>query len=279
MIRSMKNLFLSMLVLLLSSGVSMATEQDLDQRVSTVMQKAGVNEQLAQFPQTVLAGLARSSQRLSTQNFEMYDRMQRAIGKAYAPALLSERVKQHLKKNLSENDLADVLAWLNSSLGERISRLEVAASSPESLAEMQRKADLLATDSGRVTRVKRFIRAVNATEVLISMSLNSEIAAAIGKSGFDASPGSFSEEQAKYAEEQVRNEFTKRMEPLRPRLENDILRSYLCTYAALTAEDFERYITFVESSAGKRYNAVLFQGISAAIVEASHDLGRRMRSR
>jgi len=272
MVRTVKILSLPMLVLLLFSGVTRAAEQDLDQRVSIVMQKAGVDEQLAQFPQTVLADLDRSSQRYSAQNFEMADRMQRAVGKAYAPALLRERVKQYLKKNLSEKDLSDVLGWLNSPLGERITRLEVASSSPEAFGDKQRKVGILAKDVERVARTRRFIRAVNATDVLINMSLNSEIAAAIGLAGLKTPADSFSEEQ-------VRTEFTKKIEPLRPRLEQEILQSYLYTYAALTAEEFDRYIAFVESTSGKKYNAVLFQGISTAIVEASHDLGQRMRAR
>jgi len=255
--------------LLLYSGVCIAGEGKADQElVRTLMQKSGLNKQIEQIPLMMQAGMVQAEQnepsRKLTQK-EMSD-LNSMVATAFDAKAINAAVQKHIRSTLAEKDIRAALAWLNSPLGEKITRLEEDASTPAAYTEMQAMADTLAKNTARVAQLRKLDSAVKATEAGVSVALNIQI------SLLTAMSSQVPRDKRPSADE-IADRVNKNSAEMRSVVAQETLLSFLYAYRTLTDAEVERYIAFAESESGRKYHASTAKGVSDAVVQASRTLG------
>jgi len=235
------------------------------QLVQMLMRKSGLDKQLEQIPAAVQAGIDQAQQQKGLSSDDMAA-LKRLSALAFDAKALNDAVRTHVQANLSGKDIEAALVWLGSPLGERITGLEEAASTPPAVAEMQSMAGRLAGDKARVEKMKKLDVAVQATESNVRMVLNMQVVITV------AMTVSMEPDQQPSVDD-ILHEVNKNSALLRSMLEQQILLSFLYAYRSLTDAELDRYIAFAESAAGKKYQMVTIEAVSGAMADAGRKLG------
>jgi hypothetical protein len=188
------------------------------------------------------------------------------VAKAFSADRMIDTVRNHMHTRLTENDVSAVLAWLTSPLGERITRLEEAASAPGVRTGSAVAGDAAQDDPERTERLRKLDRAVKASEAAASSSLNFQVAMLTAMTAA-------MDPELRPAFDAVLAEARKRSEQARPLLEKRAFEHLQRVYRPLSAGDIDQYIVFAESEAGRKYHAVVLQAMQEATLNASRDLG------
>ncbi len=256
-----------MVVLVLYAGLCMAGEKKTDPRsIETLMIKSGLSKQLAQIAPMVQAGMAQQNQKSEALSPEQMNELSGMADRAFDAKVLIEKVQKHLQANLSETDVQAALAWLRSPLGEKITKLEEDASTPAAYAEMQKTADKLTGNAGRVKLARKLDNAVKATEAGVAVALNTQtamIAALTSKAAPENRP----------TMEDIEKEVNKNRGQIQSAVEQGTLLSFLYTYRSLSDAEIGKYIDFASSASGKKYHAVTAEGVTAAVTGAARVMG------
>lgn len=231
--------------------------------IDLLMHKSGIWQQLAamsaQFEQGVDQG--------TTQQGIQDERITASLREAYKVACSPDRLRSALAKtlaaDLSAEEVDAALAWLGTDLGARITRLEEEASSR---APPERALELVAAlPAERRELYLRLARAIHAGEVGAATLINMSYGLARGIR--IAAPGTQDPEEIREA-----------LQANRPRIVTMIRQQFLgaavVTYATLSDAEVERYVAFVESPAGRRYQAATASALDRALTDASVEAGR-----
>lgn len=239
------------------------------QLVQTLMRKSGLDKQLEQIPAMVQAGIDQAQQQQQQQQRLSPDDManlKRLTAVAFDAKALNEAVRTHVQANMNGKDIEAALAWLNSPLGEKITGLEEAASTPQAAAEMQSMAGRLTGDKARSEKMKKVDVAVQATESNVRMVLNMQVVITV------AMTASMEPDQQPSVDA-ILHEVNKNSAQMRSMIEQQTLLLFLYTYRTLTDAELDRYIAFAESAAGKKYQTVTTEAVSGAMVDAGRKFG------
>ncbi len=256
-----------MAVLVLNAGLCMAAGKKADPRsIETLMIKSGLNKQLEQVAPMVQEGMAQQNQAANRLSPEDLNKLSGVSAKAFDAKALKEKVQKHLQANLSETDVQAALSWLRSPLGEKITKLEEDASTPAAYAEMQKMADKLAGNAGRVELAKKLDRAVKATETGVALALNTQTA-------MIAALTSGVEPEKRPAMKEIEKQVLMNKEQVRSAVEQSTLLSFLYAYRGLSDAEIGKYIDFANSASGKKYHAATSEGVSAAVTDAARVMG------
>jgi len=167
-------------VFLLHPGLSRAAVNETDkQLIQTLMRKSGLDKQLEQIPAMVQAEVEQTQQQQKVFPQSELPNIKRLVAVAFDSKALNNAVRAHIQTNMTGKDIEAALIWLNSPLGEKITGLEEAASTPQAMAEMQSMAGGLAGNKARVEKLKRLDNAVQAIESNVRMALNMQVAMTI----------------------------------------------------------------------------------------------------
>jgi hypothetical protein len=262
----------ALLLGLLLLPVSLATAEAPSDKLETLMKASGLSEQLVQFEQLMLVQLR---QGVGEPSFSgpVSDRVEEAVSSAYAADRLQQRVLRHLEGGLSVDEIDRVLEWLGSPLGERITRLEEVASTPEAYREQNEIGDFLVENVGeeRLERYERLEEAVEVSELTYSISVNTMLAVAQGVAlvapGVESPPV-----------DELRESIESRKEEMIEGFRQASIRSFAYTYRELEVADLDRYIEFAESQIGRKYHSVVSAAYERALSEAGRDFGLALGS-
>lgn len=244
---------------------------DLEAAVRELMVKSGIDKQSDSFSELVRAGMQQARQQHGGAADADHDALEAAAAKAFSPTIIKTAVARAFTAGMTATDINAALAWLNSPVGTRITKMEEAASTAEAYAAMQAWAQGLKEGDlapARVELVRRLDRAVKATEFSVSMMMNSQLAIVAALTATQPAA-----EQARTFEAA-----RARIEQHRPQLLTNVQRttllSMLYAYRELPDADLERYIEFARSPGGSKYMEVAMKGLDEALLEASRNAGR-----
>jgi len=88
--------------------------------------------------------------------------------------------------------------------------------------------------------------------------------------------GSGATQRASYG--QARYNMERAMAPMWGELEQVVTMMYLFTYQGLSDAELDQYIEFTESVSGRKYNQVLYDGLSHAFSNAGQSLRQSLKS-
>ena len=195
--------------------------------------------------------------------------MRGAVTAAYDPEIIKRAIMDECHETLSIEDLNQVLGWLRSPLGRRITRLEESAASPESFLALQRYAvevQQTPPPPERLAVVQQLDAAVKVTETGVEIAMNTQLAVAMAvlaslpveQQPTPANLAAALEQQRAQIQNLVRNQ---------------TLISLLYTYRGITDDEILEYIAFASSSAGVRYHDASIAGFKSALLEGGYKWG------
>ena len=260
-----------MIVLLMLPVIGHAQNQN--ELIQSLYVKSGIDKQVRQLPLLIQSSVV--------QAFEKDDRIndlprhtKTAISGSVQESFSPERIKKTIIKEVTATmtvkDLNMVLKWLDSPLGKKCTRLENAASTPETLSGVKKFAARLKQAppaAKRLDILRRLDAAVKATETNVEIAMNTQLAVAY------AIVKSLPEEQQRSI-----TDIAAQLEKNRPQIEavmkSQTLLFALYTYRDLTNAELEKYIRFAACPAGIKYHGATISGFKKALLDGSLKWGK-----
>lgn len=248
----------------------LASAQEASAKVDELIVKSGLQRQIGLMPEVVNASFEQRMSQDAKVKPEEAAQLREAIAQSVTPAVILGSIKEHIQGNLAESDLDAILVWLNSSLGQKITKMEEEASSAQAYLELQTFAQGLANnppDPARVEVLGQLDQAAHMSQFSVNfkmdMMINMTEAMAIAAGRTDVR----------------REDLLMALESNRVGIEQgsaqEVLISGLYGYQGLTVEELKEYVNFYKSEAGQKYADVVTRGLSDALNKTFKDMGRR----
>jgi hypothetical protein len=245
-----------------------AHAQNQNELIQSLYLKSGMDKQVKQLPHLIRASLEQALEeddRINQLPRHTKSALSGSVQEAFAPERLKKTIIKEVKESMTVKDLDKVFRWLDSPLGEKCTRLEEAASTPETLSEIRKFAARLQQSppaANRLDILKRLDAAVKATETNVEITMNTQLAVAF------AVVKSLPIEQQGSLED-----IAAQLEKNRPHIEA-VMRSQtllfaLYAYQDLTNAELEKYIQFATSPAGTKYHGATISGFKKALLDGS----------
>jgi hypothetical protein len=242
--------------------------QDQTKLIQSLYFKSGMDKQVKQLPLLIQANIEKGLEkddRINQLPRHTKSAISGSVHDAFAPERLRNIIIKEVKKYMTVKDLNKALKWLDSPLGKKCTRLEEAASTPETLSKVQKFAAQLQQTpppANRLDILRRLDDAVKATETNVEITMNAQLAVAF------AIVKSLPLEQQGPLED-----ITAQLEKNRPQVEavmkSQTLLFALYTYQNLTNAELEKYIQFATSPAGTKYHVATISGFKKALLDGS----------
>ena len=187
----------------------------------------------------------------------------------YAPADFRAAVEARLRQDMEADEVEEVLAWLESPLGRRVTAVEEAAVGPDAYEKSQAYASALEEGSvpeERVALLKKLDEAVNLTETSVEIGVHAQLAAALAANAVQPPEQRLEPQQVMAIVEGTRG-------MIEAMTREQVLLSLLYTYQDLSEAELQGYIGFATSPAGNTFNRLVSEAMSRTFVEKSGDLG------
>ncbi len=264
----MKNLMSFSILLLLSFlSLSIATGADLES-ASELYLKSGLEKQMGDIGPALLAGYQNNynqSKNLTLHDKNVNRNISLIIENSFDIQAMKATVISGIMNNISEFDITQILHWLNSSAGKKITALEEMSGSKKGMEETQRYIRELKKSSVSKERV-RIIKALNSSmqieETTIDIALCTQFALLM----------TFKKKDKKLSYDDIQNlyaNFKKNREQIEPMVQHQVHGSLLYTYQTLPDEPLDKYLFFAQSESGKNYSRVTSQLIVQTITDSS----------
>ena len=267
----MRKLFWILIVILFQLEASNAIAGQADKKALTVkiMEQSGMNEQIRQIPLVYSSVLSQNRSKIPP---DSYSTLERETIKLFDPEKILKEMSRQIEKNLDMKAMQDVLAWLESDPGQKITAMEKDSSTPEGVKAMQESAGQAGQtplSQKRLELVERFIRATKTVETSVDMLMSVNLAIATAHNAV-----------LPVEKRKDPGEIKTLIEPERPKLQEkarkNAITNNLTIYKTLKDEEFQRYVEFAESSSGKRYHEVTSGAMKESMQRICVELGKKM---
>jgi hypothetical protein len=239
-----------------------------DVLVRELYSKSRLKKQLEMFPVTSRAALGEAAQRdpkMKDFPADLLAAMTGAIDRAFAEGELKGIVLKELKERLTVPEVKEVLVWLDSPLGKRITLMEEMGSTPAAYFGMQQFASQLRSSPPAADRLKiigRLDSALKAVEFNVDMLLSMQ--AAVAMAFFSALPA-----EREMPFENLLKEMAKAKPAIEAEVHSQVQLSILYTYKDLSETEIEQYIAFLTSPPGHEHQAAVAAAIKKAFIAGS----------
>jgi|GEM_PF-1044993 len=242
---------------------------DIKSSVREVYEVSGMATVVKEVSHHYLSGLAQIRDRLPP---ELYSALRQAGLEAYDWKRLETIILSGLEETFDAGLVQEVMGWLKSPLGRKITALENESSTPDAMRKLESYAKQLQKNPPSKSRLEleeRLETAVRASEQCAEVFLLSFLGAAMGQSALqphEERPGT--DQMRKWLAEQ------------HPRILQNCREFqrllFLFTYQSLSDDEISRYVAFAESESGRKYHEKTFAAFKAAMADASSENGKRV---
>jgi len=262
---------LSKLILTLAlfgfSVAGISAESNKAALVLALMHQSGMDAQIDLIPQQVKAGIRDSARQGVPIDVVIQDKLVDAMD----TRSLNQSVQRYMVEEMSQDEVQRVLSWLESPLGKRVVAMELTASQPDTMMKMFEVYKIEQARPGRLERIQRIDEAVLSKERTKDLMVNIQVFLGMAMAAESGSMQRASYGQTRYNMEQA-------MAPMWGELDQVVTMMYLFTYQGLSDAELDQYIEFTESSVGRKYNQVLYEGLSDAFTNAGKSLRQSLKS-
>jgi hypothetical protein len=246
-------------------------------RIDELMHKSGIWEQVASVRDQVKSGVReawtdqKNSGRPGTSALDLM-RLEAAVDKAFAADTMRRAVAAELGSELAPKDVDEVLVWLDTDLGRKLTRLEEEASRAEETVKTEKDArELVAkVPPARLAQYERLVTALRLDQANVETTLN--MMAAIIYAVAAASPQADPDEAVR----QLRKSYEPQRKQMEAHFHQLALASMSRSYRGVSDADLQRYAVFNETPAGRRYNDAATKAFERALVQGCLELGRQL---
>ena len=232
--------------------------------VVTIYEKSGMDVLINQIGGLYLSGLAQHQSKLPP---ELFNALQQAGRDAFQARKMRKKALELMESSVDPVLAQEILDWLLSPFGQKITALESIQFSPKTLQDVQAFRKQLQSNpppQNRYSLISRLDAATGASEK------NVEVALAILVQTATAIQGAISKGE-KISVQEMRRQMALR----RPQLEQNAKKStglsLLYLYQTLTDKELERYVSFSESETGTAYHKMAFEALMAALSGAAEE--------
>jgi hypothetical protein len=235
------------------------------------MRRSGLWQQLAQVEPGVQRGITQSDAELRRLNDEQLDRLRDAARAAYGPDRLRQSMRTELAASLPDAETVRALQFLATNLGERVTALEEAAATPDNSERIEKLADdaAAALPPARRDLIERMVKATRIAEVAASIIVNQQLGVMRGFAVYAGNADSDSEDEARHR----LNRYREQMVVV---LGQRMAAQSAVVYGPLSDDDLARYVTFLESPAGRQTSDAVSAALDRVLAKAAFELGRRI---
>jgi uncharacterized protein DUF2059 len=259
-------------ILLVSCGLASAAVVAATALVKQdLITKSGMERQVREIPGSIKLGIDQARQQGAPIDNKLAQAWAETVPLAFNADKMLAFIDKGLQKILTPEDDRLLLAHYNSPLGRKITELEVKASRPEAAAEIQAYAQkLMANPSAHANRLalyQEIDKAVGGTNMAVELAMAMQVAVQVGMVSAMTGPKDLNVRAMKAAVEKTKFALTQQMA-------SAILASFAYTYRDLSTKELTAYLAFLNSSAGKKFNADAARLLSEAIALQTEDLGK-----
>lgn len=236
------------------------------------LQKSGLSKQADLFEATIDREIENSEERFGKLDPTKRALLRRAASQSYAADRLRDALRARLSESLSVDDASRAIAWLDTALGTRITRLEESASAAMAQTSQADDAAAKALSSlspERKALLERMMQAVDASATVTNVTVNQILGVARGAAAL------IGKSQA-----QIDAEIGSRMPLLRAQIKGAVEPALVAfsaiTYASLSDDEISQYVSFLESETGRRVSTVVNAALDTVLTAAAVDFGQRI---
>ena len=234
-----------------------------------LMKLSGLEQQIRQIPQQILAGFDKDGKKLPPQR---YTALRRVLSQAYNAQTLEQHVYRRVHSELNHELATKTLGWLRTDLARKITKLEEQASTPQAMQQMEvfaKKLESSPPSQQRLGLARRIDLATDATELMLDITESSTFGLAM------ALDATLPPDQ-RQGEARLRVQMERQRQKLRETYQELSTVNSLFTYQSLRDAEVERYVDFLESEVGTQYTTLANTALKDALYEAGTHVNRGM---
>lgn len=191
---------------------------------------------------------------------------------AFDPDTMLAAIEANMAGKLSPAELGELAAFFASSLGQRVTEIDLAAirsprSEQDTLAGKRIVEDLASTDPARLAVFRKIIDDLNMVDNLEAITLNFFYALV---AGMNAAEGQSLPDDAMAAAARMLSA------DVRENAEDRVLASSAFDYRELQFTELEDYAHFLASPAGGRYYDLAFHALGTVLADEARAFGNRL---
>ena len=269
----MRTKLLTWTILLSFLAIPVYGQDQHESLVQDLYVKSGIKEQLKQLPAVLQASLDQQDQENEDLNKlpgNVISTIRGLVPQAFAESKMKARVIEELGRGLTEQELEETLAWLDSPIGQKCTKLEEAAATPEAFSEMQGYGDEIKKSppsAERLQALQKLDSASRFTEGAVEMTINLQTAVTLAV--VSTLP---TEKQMSPAE--IEQEIQKNRPALVSQVRSQTFIQLVYTYRTLTIGEIGSYVRFATSPTGKKYTDASEAALKKATLEGGLRWGK-----
>jgi hypothetical protein len=259
------------LALVLWTASALAQAQLPEEGIAVAQQlvvRSGLAEQLKSVPQQFDMEVAQAR---GTEPDHVLDAMAEAARASFRPELLQQDIVEVLAARMPVADMKRAIAWLETSVGRRVTRAEELASSTLTPESLQAHADGLKRKPQTAKRTRLIAELIIATKA-IEQTANLIEGVALGMAmGMDSTQPVQNRQGLPTLQARLRSLMPP--EQIRLSLAEAVPNLYGYMYREVSDADLAAYLAFNRSTAGTKYNDTLIAAFTEAMLRASMRTG------
>lgn len=248
-------------LLVFFANVTLAGEAEKQRLVTSLMYKPGLISQIESNAETIINEYVKALKNQSMTN-DQIEKLSRIITPFFNATVTKGDVRQYFVDNLSVGDIKEVLVWLESPLGRKITQYEEETSNPKIFANIIALSEPLKSNTVRLNKLKNIDELTGGIEGAVRMAKNSQISLVIAMM-----PGLPKDQRISI--ESLKEEMKKDEESLREIITSQMLSYQLVSYKNIADDELDRYIAFLDTASARKYHKVTIDALDQSLVKAN----------
>lgn len=252
------SVFLVFFVLISISSFASQEPLKKSNLVDKIYTKSGLAKQVPALRSQVDMHMNVYKDKLPPEAMEVFTR---EVNKIFDPKILENRIKQDIALSLDNQTILHILKWLNSPLGEKITKLEEQSSTPEETQKMIsfiQQNNIKDFPKKRLNLFRKIDSEINATDMATDMGIY------VGVSVVDIL-NDMNSESPSYSKEQLMQHIQTQRSQIKGEVENQVLLSCLYTYRNLSDEELSKYLDFMQLNSSRSFNDAIIKSLLRAV--------------
>lgn len=246
----------ALLVVLMVVSVPVVRAEESIERLLDV---SGLRHTLEQLPDVIVAALDAPQPDVDIP-LQIRVALKDAARQAFATQTLLSAAREHLQSRLNEQQVASAIAFFQSPLGRKLTRLERELADPSVAQTFESYVRGLADRPPAYARLKligAYDAATGSSEAVMAVMESTALAVALGLNASQP-------KQAQLPSQDLRHRIREALPEIEAQARVHVMASLLFTYRGLDDAEFASYVRFLEAPAGAGYaraSAQLFQRV------------------
>lgn len=219
-------------------------------KASLLLKHSNIEKHLEALPGTLTGALQRGGQQTVAMPTSVINTLTEAVQVSFVVDEMQVKLLTEVEKQLTESELAKLIAWYSSDLGSKIVQAEANASRQESISRMLKNAQTLLAD----TRVLPYIREIDSAVQIADFTIRLQNltqraifqASSIGLRPSDPVDVALFDQQWQDQAPQIQAATNQLM-----------MLTYSYSFQTLTNKELERYTAFLKSPAAQKFNTIV----------------------